>query len=294
MECLRWTRGRGPQAWGRQGQAGPKLRPSPGRWAQPRELESLSPGGPSVSCARSWFLQLLVMDHTDRSPRATGVRHSPGGDPGCVRGSSWLPGWPCTPAHSLWTPARAGEEWAWRCESVRVCESERREAHVSPSCHMGRTSVGKVGHSGGLLLRWSPAPVQSSCRQMVPCTQHCHLSGCDTLPMSLHPSHRSAGATSQISSHAEHLPCLSYGQSTLLFQLLICFHCRTNFRAVTLISSWLAGLLQHLICSSRTGACPGACFGRSVRSLLILHLLLQGSKWLSFLDCKFIKTAVKV
>lgn len=244
------------------GKAGPKLHLSPGRWAQPRELGSLSPGGPCMSFAwllfftTSWWL-IAQIGH--QGPLESAI---PQVETVAVSGvSNWLPGWPSAPGHSLWNPARAGEEWAWRWGCVCVC---------LPTIRWEEQSVGRVGHSGRLLLsghqllcraaagRWFPAP--SIAVWGYGCCQH----------TSLYPSHRSAGATSQISSHAEYLPCLSYGQSTLLFQLLICFHCHTNFRAVTLSSSWLTDPLQHLICSSRTDACPGARFGRSVTSLLIL------------------------
>lgn len=179
--------GAGPAGVGkaRAGQAAPRcaraMPPAPLGWALSPDPGAGKPeprGTSSVLCLALAFYRFLVIDHTDRWQRATGVRRSPGGDPGHVWVSSWLPGWPCTPGHSLRTPGPAGRGVGMAL-CVCVCashEGERREALVSlPAIRWEEHSAGKVGQSGGLLLRWSPAPVQSSFRQMAPCGECCHL-----------------------------------------------------------------------------------------------------------------------
>lgn len=153
--------------------------PGPGTEPSPGSCRAWTQGGLACPLPGSGFLQLLG----NCSHKSVTKGHW---SPPFPRWRSWpRQGWAagcqaghaprdtaCEPLPSQGRSGRGG---------VSVCAShdrERREAHVPcPAIRWKEQSVDKVGHSGGLLLRWSPAPVQSSCRQMVPWAEHCHLRG---------------------------------------------------------------------------------------------------------------------
>lgn len=155
--------GLGPPGKGRPGSSSlcsgtPRLgtEPSPGSW------RAWTQGASHVFCLAHVLYSSLITDHTYWSLRATGVCHSPGGDPGCVGASSWLPGWPCTLDTACGPLPELGEEWAWWYESVCMKGREGKPVFLS------QPSAGRSSQWVGWML-WKIAfkVVTSSCAEQL-------------------------------------------------------------------------------------------------------------------------------